>query len=267
VMVADPALMPLTCAGVAGDSVPPAMKTLSVTVTFEVSLLVSVTVTPPAGAGAGKSIASTADCPNVTVVLAGRRMAADDVMVTPAVALEILVALAVIVADPAATPVTGTATLVVFAPKLTVGGALATPALLELRLIVNPPPGAGADRISVRFCVAVPVIVRLAGEKLMVIPAAVPEVTCTLAGGNPLADAVMIADPALTPLTVAARLIDVAPCGMKMLSGATVTFEGSLLASEINTPSAGAGVANDTGNGADWPGTTVTLAGRMICWA
>ena len=261
-------MMPVTCGGVAGASVPPAMKTLGVTAAFEVSLLFSMTVTPPAGAGAGKIIARATDCPNVTVVLGGRRIAADDVMVTPAVALGIPVALAVIVAEPAATPVTGTATLVVFAPKLTVGAALATPALLELRLIVNPPDGAGPDRISVRFCVAVPVIVRLAGEKLMVVvPGAVPEVTCTLAGGNPLADAVMIADPALTPLTVAARLIDVAPCGIKIFAGATVTLEGSLLVSVINTPSAGAGVANNTGNGADWPGATVTLAGRMICWA
>jgi hypothetical protein len=60
-MVTIPRLMPVTCGCVAGDAAPPAMKTLGVTVTFEVSLLVNVTVTPPAGAGAGKITASVAD--------------------------------------------------------------------------------------------------------------------------------------------------------------------------------------------------------------
>ena len=59
--VTIPRLMPVTCGCVAGDAVPPAMKTLGVTVTFEVSLLFSVTVTPPAGAGAGKVTAKAAD--------------------------------------------------------------------------------------------------------------------------------------------------------------------------------------------------------------
>jgi hypothetical protein len=53
-MIDDPRATPLTCDCVAGDVVPAAMKMLGVTVTFEVSLLVSTTVTPPDGAGAGK---------------------------------------------------------------------------------------------------------------------------------------------------------------------------------------------------------------------
>ena len=171
-MTADPRLMPLSCDGVAGDVVPPAMKTLGVTVAFEVSLLASRTVTPPAGAGAGKVTGSMMACPSPTVVLAGR-------LIAPIV-----------------------------------------------------PPGVTC--------------------------------TCPLAGVNPLADAVTVAHPRLMPFTAGARLGIKAPCGMKMFEGATVTVEGSLLTSEINTPPAGAAVDNVTGNDADWPGATVVTAGRMI---
>ncbi len=99
--------------------------------------------------------------------------------VTLAVALAMFGALAVIVTAPAATPVTGTDTLVVPVPKLTVAGTVATVVSLELRFTVSP-AGAGADRFSVRFCVALPLIVRLPGEKLIVVGgAATPLVTCT----------------------------------------------------------------------------------------
>lgn len=60
-------------------------------------------------------------------------------------------ALAVIVADPAPTPVTGTFTVAVLAAKLTTAGTVATPVLLELRLAVNPLAGAALDKTSVRF--------------------------------------------------------------------------------------------------------------------
>jgi hypothetical protein len=99
------------------------------------------------------------------------------VTVTAAVALAMFVALAVIVTDPADTPVTGTDTLLAPVATLTVAGAVATAVLPELRLIVSA-EAAGDDRFSVRFCVAEPVIVRLAGEKLIVVTATLP-VTCT----------------------------------------------------------------------------------------
>ena len=70
--------------------------------------------------------------------------------------------------------VTGTLTVVVFAATFTLAGTVAAPVLLELRLILNPPGGAAYDRFNVRFCVAMPVIERLAGEKLIVAP------TCTV---------------------------------------------------------------------------------------
>ena len=55
------------------------------------------------------------------------------------------------VAEPGATPVTGTVTLVVPARKVTDAGTVATPVLSEIKLMVCPPAGAGADRFSVRF--------------------------------------------------------------------------------------------------------------------
>ena len=75
---------------------------------------------------------------------------------------------------PGATLVTATLTLVALAAKLTVPGSVATPLLLELKFIVKPPAGAGADRFKVRFWVAMPVRVRLVGEKLAL------AATCTL---------------------------------------------------------------------------------------
>jgi hypothetical protein len=50
VIMAEPILTPVTCAGVAGVVAPAAMNTVGVTVTVDGSLLVSVTVTPPVGA-------------------------------------------------------------------------------------------------------------------------------------------------------------------------------------------------------------------------
>jgi len=91
-------------------------------------------------------------------------------------------ALAVIVTDPATTPVTGTGTLVPPAGKLTVAGTLATAGLLEFRSTVSAVT-AGSERFSVRFCVAGALIVRLAGQKLIVVWGGPPEFTwiCALA--------------------------------------------------------------------------------------
>ena len=86
-------------------------------------------------------------------------------------------ALAMIVTDPADTPVTGTDTLVATVGTLTAAGTVATAGLVELRLTVSAAV-AGTDRFSVRFCVAEPLIVRPAGEKLIVVAVTLP-VTCT----------------------------------------------------------------------------------------
>ncbi len=150
-MVADPIPAPVTCGCVAGVVAPGAMETLAGAVTFDVSLLVRFTVTPPGGAGCGRVTGNAADWPSPTVVLAGALIGGSGVTVTLAVALAIPAALAMMVAEPGATPVTRTSTLVALAAKVTVPGTVATAGLLELRLTVNPPAGAGAGRFSVRF--------------------------------------------------------------------------------------------------------------------
>ena len=74
------------------------------------------------------------------------------------------VALAWMVAEPAAPPVTGTLTVVAFAAKATVGGTVATAGLLEVNAMVRPPTGAGADRSS---------------RKLEVLPAPTDTLACS----------------------------------------------------------------------------------------
>ena len=74
--------------------------------------------------------------PGASVTLAGRMIGAEPVTVTLALAETKPVALAMIVAEPGATPITGTNTLVAFARTVTVAGTVATPGLLELRLML-----------------------------------------------------------------------------------------------------------------------------------
>src|SRR5450759_654731 len=169
-MVADPIPAPVTCGCVAGVVAPPTINTLAGTVTLDVSLLSRFTVTPLAGAACDRVTANVADSPSPTVVVAGTLIVGIVVTVTVAVALAMFGALAVIVTGPpAATPVTVTVALVAPAAKLTVAGTVALVGSLEIRPTVKPPAGACPPvRFSVRFPVVPTVIVRLAGEKLMV---------------------------------------------------------------------------------------------------
>src|SRR5450759_4653157 len=140
-----------------------------------------------------------------------------------------------------------------------VAGDVAPPAMKTLGVTITlegsllasrtftPPAGAGPAKVTGSMTDRPSPTVVLAGRLIvLVVP---PVVTCTrpVADGNPLADAVMIAEPTLMPFTVGARLGADAPCGMKIFSGATVTVEGSLLVSVMNTPPDGAAVANVTG--------------------
>jgi hypothetical protein len=94
-----------------------------------------------------------------------------------AVALAMFGVLAVMLTEPAATPVTGTATLVAPTPTVTVAGVVATVGSLDVRVTANPAE-AGTDRFKVRFWVEAGVIVRLAGQKLIEVAVVVPpEVT------------------------------------------------------------------------------------------
>ena len=101
--------------------------------------------------------------------------------------------LAWMVAEPGAMAVTGTVTTLEPGEKVTFAGTVTALMLLEVRLTITPPAGAPADSVSVRFCVPVPVMVRLSGLKATV------AITCTaeLAGAYPLPVALMFTAPKL----------------------------------------------------------------------
>src|SRR5664280_2788092 len=173
-MLADPILTPVIVGCWVGAVVPCAMEILDTEiVTFDGSVLASATVTAE-GAGADKVTGNGMVWPNPTLGLGGRLIDPKISTVTLAVTSAMFGRLlAWITAEPAATPVTGTLMVVAPWPKATVSGTVATPVLLELRLIVTPPAGAAAERVSVRFCVIAPVMVRLGCVKAMV------ALTCT----------------------------------------------------------------------------------------
>lgn len=66
-------------------------------------------------------------------------------------------ALAVMVAVPAATPVTATAAVVWLCGIVTDAGTVTIPAGAALTATTKPPAGAGADNVRVRFLVSGPV--------------------------------------------------------------------------------------------------------------
>jgi hypothetical protein len=141
-------------------------------VSLEVSALASVTVTPPAGAGVPNVTGNGTDRVGPTETLAGSPIAPGGSTVTLAVVSGINgVAETWITAVPGATPVTGTVSVEgepPFGRKVSCSGTVATPVALELKVTVIPLGGAAPERVSVKFCVAVPTIVRLGGAKLTV---------------------------------------------------------------------------------------------------
>ena len=126
--------------------------------------------------------------------------------------------LAWITALPNASDVTGTDALVAPAVIVSVAGTVAMAVLLELRLRVRPPVGAGADRFNVRFCVMNPLIVMLDGVKLAV------AFTWTepLAGVYSSPDALMVAEPRFTPVTCGWGAGAVCPAAIVTVLGAIV---------------------------------------------
>ena len=160
-MAAVPRPRPVIWGSEAGPWNPAAMKTVcGVTVSFEGSVLIRMTFMG-AGAGKGKLTESGAVWPSPTVPEESRVILPASLTVTFAVVSARLgSALAWMTAEPVPVPVTGTVTLVAPAIKVTVSGTVAVVASVELKAIVKPPPGAGPERLSVKFCVAIPVIVR-----------------------------------------------------------------------------------------------------------
>ena len=183
--------------------------------------------------------------------------------VTPAFALPKPGMEAVTVAEPAATPVTGTVALAMFPAKLTIKGAVATPVLLEDTVADSPAEGAGADRFRVRFCVDPTLTVILPGENDPVPAAAAVTSASAWPAAYPEADAVIAAEPAPTPVTCGWEAGEVAPAAMKT-AAVTAAFEVSPLTRLTVAPPEGAGADNVTGSATDWPTPTVTLAGSPM---
>jgi hypothetical protein len=75
---------------------------------------------------------------------------------------------------------------------------------------------------------------------------------------------VIVELPKSTPVTVGVNVGAVCPSAKKMVGDTRETLVVSLLESDTVRPPLGAGVPKVTGNGASWPGATVTLAGRTI---
>jgi len=262
-MVAEPALMPRTV-GTRFDG----LVALAAIEKFEGDaattaelLLARVMDTPPAPATVPNMTGKFTVLPAVIVTPEGRRMppAAGWVTVTRAAAVATLVAVAVIVTDPAATPVTGT-DRVVPVPKLIAAGTVATAGLLEVRPTTSP-FGSDADSVKVRSWDALPLIVSVAGENAMEIVAP-PPVTWTwqLTVAYPLAEAVMVAVPAILPVTAGTwREVAVEPSGMVIVDGKMDATVGSLLVRVMETLPAPAAAPKATGRFAVLPAVTLRL--------
>ena len=136
-------------------------------------------------------------------------------------------ALAWIIAAPGMPPVTNTLVEVAFAAKLTVDGTAATEGFEELMLIVNPPAGAGADRLSVNAWEPAVAIVALFGEK----PILPVTATAWLEEVYPEAEAAILALPTFTPVTWGCVAGVVWPAEIVTVDGEIVTLELSLLVS------------------------------------
>ena len=151
------------------------MVTLAVdSVTLLVSVLAKAMVTG-AAAGDDRLTGKLAVWPNPSVPLAGRLMVAVFETVTLVVALAMpgATAAAVMVAEPGATAVSSTLTVVPPPGKLTLVGTVTAPVFPEVRFTVRPLGGAAAERFSATFCVVIPLIVTVGDAKLIV------AVTCT----------------------------------------------------------------------------------------
>jgi len=130
------------------------------------------------------------------------------------------VALAWTMVEPVATPVSAKVALVAFAAKVTVGGTVATLVLSDLRLTVRPFVPAAGDKFNVTCCGVVPVTDMVDCAKLSVgVGGAVTVTAMVLPEVKLAAEALMVADPAATPVTCGCVVGTRAPCGMMMLAG------------------------------------------------
>jgi hypothetical protein len=236
------------------------IRTPGVTVKIVGSLLVNETPTGEATA-TGRITEKDADLPCPTAPLESKVSAPAVATVTLADASGIPGrSLAWMVAVPAPTLVTGTVTLVAPEGKLMLGCTVNTVGSLELKLIVNPGAGAGADRCSVRLCTVKPVIVVLGLSKDSV----AFTLTRSLSDANPGAEAVIPADPSLSPVTWGCEVGKVCPAGIVTVVASRLTVEASSLAKVTVRPPAGAGDDRLTAKSVGWLSDTVMPVGKVI---
>jgi len=164
-------------------------------------------VTPPAGAGADRVIGIGPESPHwPTDANAGNTTCGALVTVTRAVTSgSVPAALACTTVEPGALPVTATVAEMLLAGTVTVPGTLATAGLSTLRFTVRPPLGAGEGSVKDRRPCDVPLTARLVGVK------PTPAITTWLAEVRPDEDAVMVAEPKPTAVTVGGLYQVVAP--------------------------------------------------------
>lgn len=198
--------------------------------------------------------------PNPTVGLDGNPIdpALTTVMLEVVLGMLGVVVLAVMTVLPRLCAITATFVVVEPCGIVTVAGTVATVGSLDTMLNVSPPAGAAPERFRARFRVASPVIVADDWLKLTL----AFTFTEVFAVVTPLPEAVMVADPRLTPVMDGGVAGAVWPARMVMLAGEIVTLVGSLLTRPI-VRSAGAAVVKVTGNATEAAKPTVGLDGSV----
>lgn len=242
-IVAVPGPAPVIVGCTTGAIAPVAIKTEFADRLARVALLVErVTLTPPLGATADKLICRLVDWPSATFVFAGicrlpkfETETLNEAPITLATA-----AVAVMVVEPALTPVTGTNTELAFCGITTDAGIVAAAVLLETRFTVML-VGEGPERFNVTFCVLPEPTETEDGLN----DRAEPTTTSEESPVKPAAVAEMFELPNATPVMVAGTAGAVLPAAMVTVL-VTTTLELILLASAMITPPAGAGLAKVT---------------------
>src|ERR1700730_8415240 len=170
-------------------------------------------------------------------------------------------AVAVIMALPAAAPVTLNPIICAPAGIKTEVGVVTTFGLSEASLNVMG-PGAGPESVIVRApSPGMPKTVKLAGDSVAV----APTVTSDVAEFSPVAVTVIVVRPVALAVMFDCRAGSVCPTPIVELVGKTVAAAGLLLVMMMVTGDC-AGVARLTGNGWRAPGASVSVAGRMTRW-
>ena len=256
VTVADPGLAPVMVGCTAGVADPAAMKTeFAESDTRERLLEARLIVTPPEGATEDKVTCTLVVCPRARLVLEGicTLPRFETVMLAVAGRTFATVAVAVRIAVPELTPVTGTCTVVVFCAIATEAGTVAARVLLDDRFTVMF-EGAAPDKVKIRFCCEPAPSARAEGVN----DKAEPTTTTAESPVKPAAIAEIVDEPKATPVTVAGTAGAVLPAGMVTVL-VTTTLDGVLLVRVIMTPPWGAALANEMPMAFVSPGATVTF--------